>query len=589
MAEETKEELPSADISEDEEEVEEEVEAEETTTNVAEEEAKEETKEETKEEAEKPSPPPATKSGGGGRKNRRDEKPIEELFDLSKPIKRVERPSKEKHEETLTAIGDEIEKLKADRRKVQDKVEKLMGNSKNSEVGKEREAMFALRRKKGALIEEKKAIRERLDVTRAKADKISNDRKSARSTMRYSNLDDIEKEIQKLQRKQETTSMSLSDEKRIIKEMDALQASKKTVAEIRSKETDLEDTKEQRKAITAELNKKDKEIDAVQKEIEQKEKKLDTLKDKQSNSKETLQKLFDERDAIKKAMDEKHKERNVCRQKFREANNEWYTVQRALKAQRQMQYEEEKKKREEEKAAWLKKKEEEELKKIPYEEEMALCDYLADYLTRTYLTDSKEEKQKAEEEALKKKNADVVSVSEDPFANFKPMNKRSEDTYFSTGKNSKNSKKKGKNRQGKKVKAAPFILNVDSFEQFGLLNLTPPTCVENVEASVAELKAKKKWYSEQPRGSVPTAADIRKANEKAAGKIRQPNGSGKKNGGSSSKKFALADDDFAPLGGVTATPTLNSTWGQKPNGESADTTDIAEEEPTQENEAVSAE
>jgi len=50
-----------------------------------------------------------------------------------------------------------------------------------------------------------------------------------------------------------------------------------------------------------------------------------------------------------------------------------------------MKYEEEKKQRDEEWAAKKAAAEAEEAKKIPYEEEMNLCDYLVKNLSKTYL------------------------------------------------------------------------------------------------------------------------------------------------------------------------------------------------------------
>jgi hypothetical protein len=57
-------------------------------------------------------------------------------------------------------------------------------------------------------------------------------------------------------------------------------------------------------------------------------------------------------------------------------------------------------------------------------------------------------------------------------------------------------------------------LSVGSFEMFDLLQLTSPVSMEQMAASVAELRAKKEWYlqyKEQPRDSVCSdAAEIRK-------------------------------------------------------------------------------
>ena len=101
---------------------------------------------------------------------------------------------------------------------------------------------------------------------------------------------------------------------------------------------------------------------------------------------------------------------------------------------------------------------------------------------------------------------------------------------------------------------------MDTFEQFGLLSLNPPTSVDQVSKSVDELRAKKKWYSEQPRGSVPTATEIRKANEKSAAKLK-----GKDDASPSKPKKGAANfsaDDFVPLGAAATSASINATWGQ---------------------------
>jgi len=399
---------------------------------------------------------------------------------------------------------------------------------------------------------------------------LRNDRKATKANIRYNDITTINAEIEKLKKRQETTSMSLSEEKRLIKEMDALQASKKHVAELNVKEANLDDVYEQIKVIKAEIGAKDKEIDAVQVEIDAKFAAVKALSESENEARNNTKLLLTERDDIKIKIGEKLDERKASRDAFREANDKWYDYQRAVKAQRKLKYEEEKRKRQEEEEAWLKKKEEEEAKKIPYEEEMALCDYLADYLTRTYLSGG-------EKKTEESKKVDVIAVKDDPFAGFKPKKKKDDEIFLQVGKG----KKKPRVRASKKKAPAVFTLNYDSFEQFGLLNLTPPTSLDMVEASVAELKAKKEWFSQQPRGSVPTAQDIRKANVKAAAKLRKgadvpaaPKGTNGKKG----DDFDLSGDDFAPLSASgSSTAAVNASWGQKPAEEAAEPT--PEEEP----------
>lgn len=293
------------------------------------------------------------------------------------------------------------------------------------------------------------------------------------------------------------------------------------------------------------------------------------MSEKETDKRDSMKALFTQRDAFRQQVNDILAEKDACRDVYREKNNAWYNYQRGIRAQKKMAYEEEKKKREAEKEEWLKKKEEEELKKIPYEEEMALCDYLADYLTRTYLTKGAN----IEKHSVIKKE-EVIAVKEDPFAGMVAVSKKSDgEEYFGKGKG-----KKKRNRNKDKSTAGPFTLNMDTFDQFGLLNLNPPTSIDQVETSVEELRAKKTWFSEQPRGSVPTATEIRKANEKAAAKLKS------KDAASSAPKpkkddanFDLSSDDFVPLSASTASASINATWGQK-SDEAGDEAPAATEE-----------
>jgi len=485
---------------------------------------------------------------------------VDELFDLTKPIKRVDRPEKDAHEDELARLSQAIDNLKISRRDIQQKIDDSIDSSRGSEVNKIRDELSRLRSKKGVQISEKKSIRSRLDASRNQSERLFEDKKRTKDTLKFTTMEEIELELKRLKRRQETTSMSLMEEKRLIKEMDVLSASKKLVVTLKSKETGLESAREQRKLISGEIAAKDKEIDEVAAQIEVKSEALKKLSEKETDSRSIMQEMFKERDDIKKKLHDAHEEKNDARQSFREENNKWYDYQRALRAQRRVQIEEEKKKRDEERNEFLRLKEEEEAKKIPYEEEMALCDYLAEYLTKTYLSD-KSSKDKSQE----KTDNDAASLKDNPFANVKAFKKNDDDVFLKMGND-----KKPRQRKTKKETKQPFTLNVDSFGQFGLLNLTPPTSHDHVESSVQKLKDKKKWYSEQPRGSVPTATDIRKANEKATVSVKskaKPTAKGTQSKG----EFSLTSVEFAPLSstpvvGPGGTP-FNSSWGQpKDNG-----------------------
>jgi uncharacterized coiled-coil DUF342 family protein len=471
----------------------------------------------------------------------------------------VERPNKEEYEKAMVEIDAKFEKLRDEKRSVHQKIEGSKNDGKSSEIGKHREAMNVLKAKKQTMINEKKDVRAQLDSLKVAGDKLSKERKDTRSSVKFGSVEEIEKEIKKLQRLQETTSMSLGEEKKLLKEIDGLLASKDKIKDLKSKELDFDSVKAKRNTINASIKAKDKEIDAVTKEMDEVGAKIKGLAEKHTDKRSAMDGLFKDRDRLNKEIKVVLKEKDGLRDTFREQNNAWYNYQRAYKAQKQIEYEAEKKTRDEERQAHSKKMEEEELKKIPYEAEQTLCDYLADYLERTYLNvNGGGSAAKAEE----KKKGDVIAVTDDPFASFKPMGKKDDDVFFSKGK-----EKKKRQRQGKKQTiAGPFILNVDSFEQFGLVSLTPPHNRGEVEQSVKDLREKKEWFKKQPRGSVPTSKDIRKQNEKAAAKLRQGPASSKATTPAKGK-FSLSNDEFVPLGkGASAGAAVDasSSWGQKP-------------------------
>jgi len=506
----------------------------------------------------------ADKEGSNGKRGgKKDDVPVEELYDLSKPIPRVDRPDKAKHEAKLAEITERFEVLKNERQKLQEKIDNTMNSGKGSEISKLRDAFSAERQKKNKLIEEKRGIRSQLDILKVTADKLQKEKKDTKGSIKYSSVEEIDKAIAKLQRQQETTSMSLSEEKRLIKDIDALQASKDKVKDLKSTETSMDDVKRKRNAINDSIKAKDKEIDAVSKELDELQKKIKTMSDKESSKRGALDGLFKERDGLKKKISATLKEKDAERDQFREKNNAWWNYNRAIKAQKKIEYEAEKAKREEERQAYLKKLEEEELKKVPYEAEQGLCDYLADYLERTYLGGAADKKVGAKKEK-------VVAVKDDPFAGFTPVNKKSDDAdqFFSKG---KGKKKRQRAKKQDQPSAGPFTLSVDSFEQFGLIGLNPPTKLEEVEQSVKDLREKKEWYKNQPRGSVPTAKDIRKQNEKNAAKVRSATAAAPSTPSSSKGKFSLSNDDFAPLGKGASSAVDASSWGQKPASEAMET------------------
>merc|ERR1712166_1550893 len=113
----------------------------------------------------------------------------------------------------------------------------------------------------------------------------------------------------------------------------------------------------------------------------------------------------------------------------------------------------------------------------------------------------------------------------------------------------KHKKKRVRANKGQDAAATkPFTLSVDMFEQFGLIQLNPPVNIDQVPKSIEDLRAKKTWFAEQKRGSVPTAVEIRKKTEKGSKKSQTNNSQNNKKKNVQPKK-----DDFLPSLGNAST------------------------------------
>uniref|UniRef100_A0A7S1FLE6 Uncharacterized protein n=2 Tax=Corethron hystrix TaxID=216773 RepID=A0A7S1FLE6_9STRA len=482
-----------------------------------------------------------------------------EKFDITKPnlglASKVERPDKEKKNADIEAVNAQLKVIEAEQTKNQERIEELHKENKNSEVRVARDALMELKKEKKMMLDERRGILDRRDAMKKSMDSLMHDQKSLRSNLKITTLDGINDRLAQLKRKQETTSMSLSEEKRLLKEMDVLNASKKQVAHFSSLSSNIFSQKDDFKSVQDEAREMNRQLDDVTARINAQQEVVNTFREKEKGTRDQIPALFQEREELRSKHSEKKMEIKEIQIKFKTALDDFYDQQRAQRAHYKFRDAEEKRKYEEERASKDKARIEEELKKVPYEAEMALCDYLAKYLETTFFDP------KSKPQASSKKT-EVVEIKDDPFAGFKPVKKKTDEVFLKMGID-KAPRKRISKQQKKKAVDQPFRLNVDIFDDFSLLGLTPPTATEGVAASVEELKAKKKWYSEQERGAVPTFKDIRNAEREAKKKNTAPKLSS--NGKKTVKKFDLSSDEFAPLGNTTTIPAtaLNTQWGMR--------------------------
>ncbi|KAL3666861.1 hypothetical protein V7S43_007810 [Phytophthora oleae] len=394
-----------------------------------------------------------------------------------------------------------------------------------------------LRNEKENLIQQRNQITARLRQTRDEKDSTIKSQRSARANFKFGSEGEYDNAISELKYKQETSSMSLNEEKRVIKEIEQLQAQKLQVSAFSGDQGVVEKQNESIKEIRSLQTKKNEEIDAVQEKLNEQKKELDELYrlNEEENKKDKFPVLAKERKEIKELLDEKFTAIKALRKEFKEANDKYYNNIRLVRKKKELERQKEEESRKAEYEAKLADYEKEMAKIHPYQDEMDLCDALVTFLEKTYAKELKEEQNEKAETAAAPVELDGM----------KPLQRKEED-FMMLGSGKKGSKK---GRQGKKAKkATKLVLPLAQMEAFSTIGLLPPASATAVSESLAAVKEKKVWFNEQTSRAKAEKPAVAADEAAEPAKAFSPKKKTNKN-----KKFNTSDKDaFPSLGGVAA-------------------------------------
>lgn len=199
-------------------------------------------------------------------------------------FRQVDRPSKEKHDAEVARISDEMKALEAKRALVTKKIDEAKEVNKDSPLGAARAEFNELRAIKAKINLEKKVILDRKDELKAVTENLINAHKNAKGAIRYTKLEDIEKRVSDLRRRQETTSMSLTEEKKLIKEIEELVSSKKLVSQLATKEVDITNSKLASKDLQGAIKDVYAKLKDVDQKLDAKKAEIEALNEKESSN-----------------------------------------------------------------------------------------------------------------------------------------------------------------------------------------------------------------------------------------------------------------------------------------------------------------
>ena len=250
------------------------------------------------------------------------------------------------------------------------------------EKDKARKVMGALVKTKNGIMDERKVLFAQRDAIRASTDRLKEASRNMKGELgRFTSVQDIDNKIQQLHHRQNTTNMSLSEEKDLIKQIDQLTGMKKTVDAFARHNDKLRKEADSGKGLSTLISEKNKALKEIGEKIVQAKKDIEAIERRQSSAQADVSPLREELDKLKQEQDKKIALIKEKRKNWRVVNDEYYEYVQELRKVKAIIRKKEDEAYQKEKEERRKEIEAELATQKPWLEELALCDVLIKYLT----------------------------------------------------------------------------------------------------------------------------------------------------------------------------------------------------------------
>merc|ERR1719206_862433 len=146
---------------------------------------------------------------------------------------------------------------------------KSSGGDQSEELREARATMKSLRDRKDSILRDRAEIATLQKSAKASLDSKITAGRSLRAELKYTSPDEIDKRIIQLEKQQSTTSMSLKEEKGLLKEIEQLKQSRKLVTHLVANNDSISSERKNSQSITEQLNAKNAELDILKKKIDE--------------------------------------------------------------------------------------------------------------------------------------------------------------------------------------------------------------------------------------------------------------------------------------------------------------------------------
>lgn len=319
-----------------------------------------------------------------------------------------------------------------------------------------------------------------------------NEQKTARSKMPYKSVDDVDREIQRLQKQVDTGTMKLVDEKKALAEVSQLNKQRKSFAGFDQSQKGIDDVKAQITELRKQLD--DPESKGLSDKYNEITKELDSIKAEQDEAFKNLNALRDERTAAHAEQQEKYTTMKDIKDKYYQAKRAYADYDREAFRQRKEKQRKEREEYEAGKRRQIAQQRLEEASAPAYGDEIRT----AEGLIRHFDPNSVEAKQAAGPGQFAASAQRTVDESGLKGTRL-PKKGEEVENYFVGGGGKK--KKPGKRSAAAESPAPSRLnLNIGIIEELAKINVEPPSSQDEVPAVVEKLKAKlAEWKKDQDR------------------------------------------------------------------------------------------
>jgi len=399
----------------------------------------------------------------------------------------VAQPDKKEFDDKLAQLQTKIDTAQNSLKEVK---EKLMGTSSgNNEYREKKSEFFEKIRAESLMIDEymakKNEIRAAMGLKTAEEKKLQGDLRDMKKNLAYTDLAKIEQREREINDEMmHSGSLSLKQEKELMKELASLQKNKPQVTKVNKMEGEVAVTRELNKGNTSlkeQLDQINDQVNAHRDAKKELNEQFSAMMAERDGKMGNNQELFSARDKHNEDVRALIQERNELRDGFRQQEKNYYEYQKEVRNLKWERQREEREVRDKEWELEKRKREAEKLDDQPFVQETTLLEQTIKFC-KTFQPKEVEKKEEVKAATFDSKEGEMVLVDK---------KNREEEFYYAPTKKGKASKSKGKKEGGA---SKPIKHNAETFKLFATLKIEAPITTDDIPATLEKLEAEMESY-----------------------------------------------------------------------------------------------